>query len=240
MIDIIPAIDIMDGQCVRLSRGDFETRKTYSNDPLEMALRFADAGIKRLHVVDLDGAKKKSVVNWKTLRHLQNKSGLTIDFGGGIQTTEEVRRVFDLGVPMVTIGSLAAKQPELISNWKSLFGAEKIIIAADFLENEIAVSGWKEKTNLLLESFIGKWKQEGFTKYLCTDISRDGMLKGPAFDVYEELNKGFEGIYLIASGGISNIGDVKLLNKKGIAAVIIGKAYYENRISLKELEPFLC
>ncbi len=240
MITIIPAIDIIDGKCVRLSKGDFDTRITYFDDPLEIAGRYEQAGIKRLHVVDLDGAKQKKVVNWDVLKRLKEGTQLEIDFGGGIQSEAELERVFGLGIPMVSLGSIAVRQPETMEAWRDRFGADRIIIAADFRDGYVAVSGWKEATRLTLDELIRERKEQGFRRYLCTDIARDGMLSGPAFETYARLKDRFPEIELIASGGISRIEDVEQLNNMGMDAVIIGKAIYENKISLEQLEPYLC
>lgn len=240
MISIIPAIDIMDGQCVRLSKGDFKSRKTYFDDPLEVARMFEDAGIRRLHVVDLDGAKKKAVVNWKTLERLSEGSALSIDFGGGIQSEEELERAFDIGIAQVTIGSMAVKNPVLIAKWLKQFGTGRIIIAADFRDGMIAVSGWQEQTELSVDDYIRDKYEQGFKTFLCTDISRDGMLKGPAYTVYERLKKTIPEIEVLASGGVSSIEDVKKLNEMQVDGVIIGKAFYENKITLTQMEPFIC
>jgi phosphoribosylformimino-5-aminoimidazole carboxamide ribotide isomerase len=187
MIMIIPAIDIMDGNCVRLSKGDFNSRKTYYEDPLDIARQFEEIGIKRLHIVDLDGARAKKVVNWKTLERLSNNTALKIDFGGGVQTEAELEQAFSMGIDQVTIGSLAVWNSERVRTWLERFGRERIIIAADFLDQMIAVSGWQEHTELTLDQFVGERHGQGFRTFLCTDISRDGMLTGPAFDVYRQL-----------------------------------------------------
>lgn len=232
---IIPAIDIIDGQCVRLSQGDYSRKKTYSNNPLEVAKSFEDAGLEYLHVVDLDGARAKKVVNFKTLEKITSNTKLKVDFGGGLKTTDDVERVFDLGVHQITAGSIAAKDPLLVNAWAKEFGREKIILGADFRENKIAVNGWEESTELKLADFIGRYYRQGFRYVVATDISKDGMLAGPSLDQYQKLIKTFPELKLIASGGVQNAADLKKLKSIGCEGVIIGKALYEGRIKLSEL-----
>ncbi|MEW6468580.1 MAG: 1-(5-phosphoribosyl)-5-[(5-phosphoribosylamino)methylideneamino]imidazole-4-carboxamide isomerase [Bacteroidota bacterium] len=235
MITVIPAIDIIDGKCVRLTRGDYSTRKVYSEDPLEMALQFEGAGLKRLHLVDLDGAKAGKVINLKVAERLAAHTGMTIDFSGGIKTDEDLVSVFGSGIAMVTIGSAAVKDPERFFSWVDRFGADKIILGADVKEEKIAVSGWTEETSISVMDFIGRNMQRGVKQVLCTDISKDGMLGGSADGLYRKISSGFPGLYLIASGGVASVEDIRSLERSGCKAVVVGKAIYEGRISLTEL-----
>lgn len=232
---IIPAIDFIDGQCVRLSQGDYNRKKTYSNNPLEVAKSFEDAGLEYLHVVDLDGARSKKVVNFKTLEKITSNTKLKVDFGGGLKTTDDVERVFDLGVHQITAGSIAATDPTLVNAWGHEFGHDKIILGADFKDERIAVNGWQESTELKLADFIGRYYRQGFRYVVATDISKDGMLTGPSLDQYQKLIKTFPELKLIASGGVQNAADLKKLKSIGCEGVIIGKALYEGRIKLSEL-----
>lgn len=234
-IEIIPAIDIIDGKCVRLSQGDYNIKKVYNENPLEVAKMFEDAGIKRLHLVDLDGAKEKKIINYPVLENIAKHTTLTIDFGGGVQSAEDIKIALRSGAKMVTGGSVAVRDRELFTTWIKEYGADTIILGADAKEKKIAVSGWQEATNLDLFDFIADYKKQGITKVICTDISRDGMLQGPSLDLYKEILDKFPDLYLIASGGVSNFQDILDLEKAGIPAVILGKAIYENRITLKEL-----
>ena len=238
-IEIIPAIDIIEGKCVRLTKGDYDTKKVYNEDPLEVAREFEDHGITRLHVVDLDGAKAGHIINYKTLEKIAGKTSLVIDFGGGLKTSEDLRIAFESGAQMVTGGSIAVKNPEEFTSWITKYGAEKIILGADAKDKKIAVSGWQEDTAEELIPFVKKYREKGIEKVICTDISKDGMLEGPATELYREMMNEIPGIYLIASGGVSNIEDIEKLQEAGIPAVIFGKAIYEGRISLKELERFV-
>jgi phosphoribosylformimino-5-aminoimidazole carboxamide ribotide isomerase len=240
MMTIIPAMDIIDGQCVRLTKGDFDTKKVYDNDPVAVAQRFEDIGVKRLHMVDLDGARTKQVVNQAVLEEVANKTGLEIDFGGGVQSDEDIRIVFDCGAKQVTAGSVSVKNPQIVKSWLDKYEIEKIILGADVKERMIAISGWQEKTNLNIEDFLENHVRQGFKYVICTDISRDGVLEGPAIELYEELKSKFSSIYLIASGGVGVIDDLSRLADMGADGVIIGKALYEGRIKLEELKPFLC
>ncbi len=239
-IEIIPAIDIIDGKCVRLTQGDYEQKKVYNEDPLEMAKMFEDAGVKRLHTVDLDGARSHHVVNEKVIERITEHTSLTVDFGGGIKSDEDLRKAFDAGAEMVTIGSVAVKEPELLSEWIEHYGAERIILGADVKNGRISINGWKEEGEQMLMPFISQWQERGIDKVLCTDISRDGMLQGPAVALYKDIMADFPTLHLIASGGVSCIDDIERLDEAGIPAVVFGKAIYEGRISLKELERFLC
>jgi len=238
MIEIIPAIDIIEGKCVRLTKGDYDTKKIYNEDPLEVAREFEDHGIRRLHVVDLDGAKAGHIINYRTLEKIAGKTDLVIDFGGGLKTTEDLRIAFESGAQMVTGGSIAVKNPGEFSSWITKYGAEKIILGADAKDKKIAVSGWQEDTTEELIPFVKKYRDKGIEKVICTDISKDGMLEGPSVELYKEMIAEIPGLYLIASGGVSNIKDIEELREAGIPAVIFGKAIYEGRISLKELERF--
>lgn len=239
MIKIIPAIDIMDGKCVRLSQGDFNLKKTYNEDPIEVAKSFEAAGIKYLHMVDLDGAKLGKVINLNVLENISKATKLKIDFGGGIKTEEEVEAAFNAGASQVNIGSIAVKSPELLDAWIKKYGADKFILSADVRDSKVAISGWVEKTELYLLDFIGNWKAKGINRVTCTDISKDGLLEGPSFSLYEELRKLFPGLEIIASGGISQLSDISQLNNIGVEGVIIGKAIYEGNIQLKDLQKWL-
>ncbi len=239
LIEIIPAIDIIEGKCVRLTKGDYDTKKVYNEDPLEVAREFEDHGIKRLHVVDLDGAKAGHIINYRTLEKIAGKTDLVIDFGGGLKTSEDLRIAFESGAQMVTGGSIAVKNPEEFTSWITKYGAEKIILGADVKDKKIAVSGWQEDTSEELIPFVKKYREKGIEKVICTDISKDGMLEGPATELYREMMEEIPGLYLIASGGVSNIEDIEKLQEAGISAVIFGKAIYEGRIALKELERFM-
>jgi phosphoribosylformimino-5-aminoimidazole carboxamide ribotide isomerase len=240
MIEIIPAIDIIDGKCVRLTKGDYNTKKIYNENPLDVAREFEDHGIRRLHVVDLDGAKAGHIINYKTLEKIAGKTKLTIDFGGGLKTTDDLRIAFESGAQMITGGSIAVKNPEEFTSWIANYGAEKIILGADVKDKMIAVSGWMEDTSEELIPFIQKYYEKRIEKVICTDISKDGMLQGPAINLYKEMLDTIPELYLIASGGVSNIGDIEKLQEAGIPAVIFGKAIYEGKIKMKELERFLC
>ena len=239
MIEIIPAIDMIEGKCVRLTQGDYATRKVYNEDPLEVAKAFEDAGIRRLHVVDLDGAKAGHIVNYRMLEKLAGHTSLVIDFGGGLKQTKDVEIAFDCGAQMVTGGSIAVKDPETFTAWIARFGSERIILGADAKDRRIAISGWEEATEAELLPFIQKYREQGIEKVICTDISRDGMLEGPAVDLYQEILEAVPEIYLIASGGVSSIADIEKLAEANVPAVIFGKALYEGRITLKELERFV-
>lgn len=237
-MEIIPAIDIIDGKCVRLTKGDYNVRKTYSDNPLDMALRFQDAGIRRLHLVDLDGARDKHIVNYPTLEAIAGHTGLTVDFGGGIKSTSDLETALGCGAAMVTVGSTAVTEPDLMSQWIEDYGPEHIILGADARNGHVSVNGWKEDSELTLSSFIRGYMQKGITRVLCTDINRDGMLQGPAIELYKSLLKEFPGIHLIASGGVGSIQDLTNLKEAGLPAAIVGKAYYEGRITLEQLARF--
>ncbi|MDP4239658.1 MAG: 1-(5-phosphoribosyl)-5-[(5-phosphoribosylamino)methylideneamino]imidazole-4-carboxamide isomerase [Bacteroidota bacterium] len=235
MIEIIPAIDLIDGKCVRLSQGDYEQKTVYNENPLEVAKMFADAGITRLHLVDLDGAKAHHIVNHKVLETITGSTDLIVDFGGGLKSDEDLRIAFDCGASMVTGGSIAVKDPAVFSSWITKFGGEKIILGADVKDEKIAVGGWLETTELDLLPFIQSYTKQGISKVICTDISKDGMLQGPAIELYKKMLVSEPNLYLIASGGVSSIRDVEQLQEAFLPAVIIGKAIYEGKIKLKEL-----
>lgn len=239
MIELIPAIDIIDGKCVRLSQGKYESKKVYSENPVEIAKEFEDNGIRRLHVVDLDGAASHHIVNYRVLDQIACLTSLTIDFGGGIKSDEDLIIAFDNGAKMVTIGSLAVKNPDLFISWLEQYGPEKIILGADVKEKKIAVNGWKDETTRELFPFLDYYIHKGIEKVICTDISRDGMLEGPSVGLYKEIMEQHKNLYLIASGGVSCIDDIIALNEAHIPAVIFGKALYEGKISLKDLSRFL-
>ena len=236
---IIPAIDIINGQCVRLTKGDYDTKKVYNENPLEVAKAFEDSGIQYLHVVDLDGAKASHIVNYKVLETIASKTNLKIDFGGGLKSNEDLRIAFESGANQITGGSIAVKDPEVFQGWISTYGAEKIILGADCKDENIAISGWQEESDLKVIPFINDYQSKVIAYVICTDISKDGMLKGPSFDLYERILNENTAIKLIASGGISQFDELPRLAEMGCEGVIVGKAIYENRISLKELEQFI-
>lgn len=238
-IELIPAIDIIDGKCVRLSQGDYESKKIYNNNPIEMAKEFEAHGLKRLHVVDLDGASSKHIVNYKTLESIAMRTSLVIDFGGGIKTDKDIDIAFSCGAQIVTLGSVAIKQPEIFLSWLQKYGSEKIILGADVKDGNIAVSGWKENSQTELMPFLYTYVGHGVTNVLCTDISRDGMLKGPATQLYQDIMRQHPKLHLIASGGVSGIDDILRLEEAGIPAVVFGKALYEGRIQLSDFERFI-
>jgi phosphoribosylformimino-5-aminoimidazole carboxamide ribotide isomerase len=239
MIELIPAIDIINGKCVRLSQGDYDTQKVYNENPLEVAKEFEANGIRRLHVVDLDGAKSNHIVNYRVLDAIAGHTSLIIDFGGGIKTDEDLTIAFENGAQMVTLGSVAVKQPMLFKKWLHQYGAEKIILGADVKDNHISVSGWKEDSEQKLMPFLTNYTQEGVSKVLCTDISRDGMLQGPSIELYRQIMQNFPSLHLIASGGVSCLKDIIELDEAGIPAVVFGKALYEGRITMKDLKRFM-
>ena len=235
MIEIVPAIDVIEGKCVRLTQGDYAQKKVYNEDPVEVAKMCEDAGIQRLHLVDLDGAKAQHIINYRTLEKITAKTALVVDFGGGLKTDDDLRIAFECGAAMVTGGSIAAKDPEVFSSWITKYGSEKIILGADVKDEKIVVSGWLENTGLELVPFIGDYFQKGIRKVICTDVSKDGMLEGTAVDLYKKLIEQFPDIYLIASGGVASLHDLELLEQNHIPSVIIGKAFYEGTIKLSDL-----
>lgn len=236
MIELIPAIDIIEGKCVRLSQGKYESKKVYHDDPLEMAKAFEAHGIRRLHVVDLDGAASHHIVNHRTLERLATHTALDIDFGGGLKTDDDLRIAFECGARMVTGGSIAVKQPDTFLRWLQTYGPERIILGADTKDGRIAVGGWKEESECQLFPFLDDYVTKGVTQAICTDVGRDGMLQGPSLDLYKEILQRCPSLCLVASGGVSGIRDVEMLDGAGIPAVIIGKAFYEGRITLEEME----
>lgn len=239
MIQIIPAIDIIDGKCVRLTQGDYSRKTVYNEDPVEIAKMFEDYGIKRLHTVDLDGAKSSHVINYKTIERIATATNLTIDFGGGIKSNSDIEIAFSSGAKLVTIGSIAVKRPELMIEWISNYGCERLILGADVKNGLISINGWKEEGNDELMPFIEKYIEHGINNVLCTDIARDGMLKGPSTDMYKRIMSSFPTLNLIASGGVSSVEDIYELDNAGIPSVVFGKAIYEGRITMKELSEFV-
>ena len=236
---IIPAIDLIDGKCVRLTKGAYSTQKTYNEHPLEVAKAFEAHGIQYLHLVDLDGAKSKHIVNHRVLEEIATKTNLKIDFGGGLKSDEDLKIAFDCGAKQITGGSIAVKEPNVFEQWISKYGKNKIILGADVQGDRIATNGWMETSEHRLVDFISAYKSKGIEYVICTDISKDGMLSGPSFEVYQNLLKQHPEIKLIASGGISTFEELPKLADLGCEGTIIGKAIYENRISLKELENFI-
>ncbi len=232
---IIPALDIIDGKCVRLQKGDYTKQKIYHDNPVEMAKSFEDAGFCRLHIVDLDGAKSGSIRNLQVLETIASKSKLIIDFGGGIKTQQDIGAVFNAGASIVTVGSVAARHPELLEEWLMEFGAARFLIGADVMDKKIKISGWTEDAGIDIFAFIGSMIANGVHQIFCTDISKDGMMQGPSLDLYKEVLQEFPELRLIASGGVHTINDVNLLKESGCSGVIIGKAIYEGSIALEDL-----
>ena len=239
MIELIPAIDIIDGKCVRLSQGDYNSKKVYNENPVEVAKELEDHGIRRLHVVDLDGAASHHVVNYRTLEQITAHTSLIVDFGGGVKSDEDLAIAFKSGAQMVTGGSIAVKDPELFYHWLRTYGSEKIILGADVKDRKIAVNGWKDESTCELFPFLKGYVEKGIRKVICTDISCDGMLQGPSTGLYKEILEQHPDLYLIASGGVSCADDIRMLDAAGVPAVIFGKALYEGRITFKELENFV-
>ncbi len=235
MIELIPAIDIIDGQCVRLTKGDYDQKTVYRDSPAEVAKEFEQKGFKRLHVVDLDGAKSKHIVNDEVLRRITTETNLTVDFGGGIKTNEDIEKAFCAGAAMVTVGSIAVTQPELFMGWLEKYGADRMILGADVRNGKISINGWKEDSAEDLLPFLRKYIDAGVKTVLCTEISKDGTLQGPAIELYKEVMTAYPTLHLIASGGVSSIDDIKTLDRAGIPAVVFGKAIYEGKINLNEL-----
>lgn len=238
-IEIIPAIDLIDGKCVRLSQGDYNQKIIYNENPLEVAKMFEAAGIVRLHLVDLDGAKAKHIVNYKVLETISTKTNLIIDFGGGLKSDEDLEIAFNSGAQMITGGSIAVKDRETFLKWLEKYGNEKIILGADAKDGNIAVGGWMETTSLPVVEFISEFYLKGISRVISTDISRDGMLIGPSFNLYQEIIDVLPEVGIIASGGIATMDDILKLDEMGVPGVITGKAIYENRITLKEIEEFV-
>ena len=234
-IELIPAIDIIEGQCVRLTKGDYDQKTVYRDSPAEVAREFESFGFKRLHVVDLDGAKSKHIVNDAVLNAITSNTSLTVDFGGGIKTDEDIEKAFASGAAMVTIGSIAVTQPELFMGWLEKYGSERMILGADVRHGMISINGWKEDSSEELLPFLKKYVEAGVKNVLCTEISKDGTLAGPAIDLYKKVMDAYPQLHLIASGGVSSKEDILALDKAGIPAVVFGKAIYEGKINLKEL-----
>jgi phosphoribosylformimino-5-aminoimidazole carboxamide ribotide isomerase len=238
MIELIPAIDLIDGKCVRLTQGDYDSKKIYNENPLEVAKMFEDYGLRRLHVVDLDGAREGRIVHYRVLERLATHTSLVIDFGGGLKSEDDLEIAFNSGARMVTGGSIAVKDPDNFVSWVKKYGSQKIILGADGKNGKIAIDGWQSTTEKELIPFIEYYHRQGIQKVICTDINRDGMLQGPAIDLYRAIREALPEIYLIASGGIGTINDIEALEAAGIPAVIFGKAIYEGRIQLKDLVRF--
>jgi phosphoribosylformimino-5-aminoimidazole carboxamide ribotide isomerase len=238
-MEIIPAIDLINGKCVRLTEGDYSRKTEYALSPLEIAKQYQDHGITRLHLVDLDGAKQGKVVNWQIAEQLALHTDLVIDFGGGVKTAAEVERIIDLGIEYVVVGSVAAKQPEVFADWIVRFGPNRFMLGADVRNEMIMVSGWLEKSSLSLMPFLETQINQGISNVFCTDISKDGKLEGPAVDLYRKIKLAFPAFNLIASGGVSSMDDIHALAKAGCNGVIIGKAIYEGRISIQDLEAYI-
>jgi phosphoribosylformimino-5-aminoimidazole carboxamide ribotide isomerase len=236
---IIPAIDIIDGKCVRLSKGDYSTKIIYNENPLEVAKSFENHGIKYLHLVDLDGAKSSEIVNYKIIEQIASKTNLKIDFGGGLKSDKDVKIAFECGANQITGGSIAIKNSELFENWISYYGSEKVILGADALNEKVAVSGWLENSNVDLIPLIKSYQNKGIQYVICTDISKDGMLEGPSFELYSRILGEIPNIKLIASGGISTFEELPKLAEMGCEGTIIGKAIYEGRITLKQIENYI-
>jgi phosphoribosylformimino-5-aminoimidazole carboxamide ribotide isomerase len=232
---IIPAIDLIDGKAVRLTQGDYNQKKEYNARPLEVAQQFEGEGLTRLHLVDLDGAREKRVINWKVLELIATKTSLHVDFGGGVQSDDDLRMVFECGAKQVTGGSIAVKEPDAMERWLSQYGAGKIILGADAKNEKIAISGWEEGTDVWVYDFVQNWVDKGIQYVISTDVAKDGLLQGPSFDLYRTLQDQMPSLNIIASGGVSNMADIETLADMGLFGVIVGKAIYEGRVTLKEL-----
>ncbi len=237
-MEIIPAIDIIDGKCVRLTQGDYAQQKVYNAHPLEVAKEFEAAGLQRLHLVDLDGAREGKVKNWKVLEQLAGKTSLAIDFGGGIKQEQDLRIVFESGAAYATIGSLAVKEETIFVGWLKNWGPEKFLLGADVRDEKIAVAGWQETTDINIMDFIRLYTGHGIRQLFCTDISKDGKLEGPGLDLYRDILSEFPGLRFIASGGVSSMDDLEQLAAIGCSGAIVGKAIYEGRIQVKDLLQF--
>ncbi len=235
MIELIPAIDIINGQCVRLTKGDYDQKTVYRDSPAEVAQEFESIGFKRLHVVDLDGAKSKHIVNTNVLRQIVLRTHLCVDFGGGIKTDDDIETAFANGAEMVTVGSIAVTNPDLFISWLQIYGADRLILGADVRNGKISINGWKEDSTEDLLPFLKKYIDAGVKNVLCTEISKDGTLQGPAIDLYKRVMQEYPDLHLIASGGVSSIDDIRALDAAGIPAVVFGKAIYEGKIDLHEL-----
>ncbi|MBQ7462920.1 MAG: 1-(5-phosphoribosyl)-5-[Bacteroidaceae bacterium] len=233
-MELVPAIDIIEGKCVRLTKGDYDTKKVYG-DPLEMAQKFEDLGLRRLHVVDLDGAKSKHVVNLAALKAITSHTSLIVDFGGGVKSDDDLERAYDAGATMVTVGSIAITDPDRYLGWLEKYGAERLILGADVRNGRVSINGWKEDSDVRLEDFLLRYMKAGTKNVLCTEISRDGTLEGPAIELYKSIMARYPECYLIASGGVGSTEDILALEAAGIPAVVFGKAYYEGHIDMKKL-----
>lgn len=235
MIELIPAIDLIDGKCVRLTKGDYDTKKVYADDPVALARRFEQLGFRRLHLVDLDGARSRHVVNDDVLRRISQETQLIVDFGGGVKTDEDIQKAFDAGAAMVTVGSIAVTEPDVFLRWMETYGAERMILGADVRDGYISINGWQEESQQRLPDFLSRYMKAGTRHVLCTEIGCDGMLQGPAIGLYREMMEAHPDCHLIASGGVSSIQDIRNLQEAGIPAVVFGKAIYEGRIDMEEL-----
>jgi len=237
-LEIIPAIDIIEGKCVRLTKGDYSQKKIYNEHPLEVAQQFEDAGLKRLHLVDLDGAKAGTVKNWKVLETIAGKTSLQIDFGGGVKSSKDVQIIFECGASWATVGSMAVKDEEQFVSWLQQFGAGKFLLGADVKNEKIAVSGWTETTNIWIYDFIQQYIEHGIEQLFCTDVAKDGLLEGPSIALYKSIIEKFPKLYFIASGGVSSMNDLDELRNIGCKGAIVGKAIYEGKVKLTELSTF--
>ena len=233
---IIPAIDIIDGRCVRLSQGDYDRRRVYDASPEDMAKRYADCGVRRIHVVDLDGAKSSSPKNLKTLERMAVGASVEIEWGGGVKSEDALRALFDYGADCAIVGSVAAREPELFIEWLLRFGGERMILGVDVRDGRVSVNGWREDLNLGVDDMVGEFLPHGVKQVVCTDISKDGMLQGPSFDLYTDLQRHYDGVDFTVSGGIGSMSDIVRLDELGLRKAIVGKAVYENRITLKDIE----
>jgi phosphoribosylformimino-5-aminoimidazole carboxamide ribotide isomerase len=236
MIEIIPAIDIIDGRCVRLTKGDFADKKVYDASPLDMAMQYADCGVRRIHMVDLDGARRSKPMNLKTLEEVASKSGVEIEWGGGIADDSALASIFNAGATQAIIGSVAALRPAEFSRWLRIFGPDRMLLGADVRDGVVAVKGWVQQTGLTLSEQIGWFLEDGLRYVVCTDIARDGLLQGPSFDLYAELMEEFQSVVFTASGGISGMDDIRELDRIGVPKVVVGKAIYEKRIKLDDIK----
>ena len=239
MVEIIPAIDIIEGRCVRLSQGDYDQRKVYDASPVEMAKRYADCGVKRIHVVDLDGAKSSSPQNLKTLERMAVGASVEIEWGGGLKSEEALRAIFDYGATYAIVGSVAAQRRELFAEWLQMFGGERMILGADIRNGKVSVNGWLEDLALTIDELIDGFLPYGLKQVICTDITKDGMLEGPSFGLYTDLQSRYESVDFTVSGGIASMADIERAEELHLRRVIVGKAIYENRITLKEIEQWL-
>ena len=237
-IRLVPAIDIIDGSCVRLTKGDYSTKKEYASDPLQIAQQFEAAGITHLHVVDLDGAKAGKVLNWSVVERICKETNLNVDFGGGVRTTAEVEKLFSLGVKQITGGSIAVKNKALFLEWLATYGGDKIILGVDVKDEMVAISGWEETTSLHIFDFLEEYIAKGIKYIICTDISKDGMLQGTSNDLYKKIQEKYPELNIIASGGVASMEDIHTLNEMNTEGVIFGKAFYEGKISIEELQSF--